>query len=94
MSIKWGKEELKDLEIDYSQPPMVFKSQIFSMTGVPIERQKIMVKGGMLKVCDAVFCTESDLMRNLQFHQPAGYRISIPELTKAYLCCTSNHKLP
>ncbi|KAK3283824.1 deubiquitinating enzyme [Cymbomonas tetramitiformis] len=49
IDIKWGKELLKDLEIDYSQPPEVFKMQIFSLTGVPVERQKIMVKGGMLK---------------------------------------------
>ena len=49
VSIKWGKQELNDLEIDTTQPPMVFKTQIFSMTGVPVERQKIMVKGGMLK---------------------------------------------
>mmetsp|Transcript_19100 Transcript_19100/g.41817 ORF Transcript_19100/g.41817 Transcript_19100/m.41817 type:complete len:482 (-) Transcript_19100:109-1554(-) len=49
VNIKWGKEELKDVEIDYSLPPVVFMTQIFSMTGVPIERQKIMVKGGMLK---------------------------------------------
>jgi hypothetical protein len=50
VNIKWGKEELKDLEIDYEMPPMVFMTQLFSLTGVPIERQKIMVKGGMLKV--------------------------------------------
>ena len=50
VNIKWGKEELKDLEIDFDQPVMIFKTQIFSITGVPIERQKIMVKGGMLKV--------------------------------------------
>jgi hypothetical protein len=49
VSIKWGKQELSDLEIDTTQPPMVFKTQIFSLTGVPVERQKIMVKGGMLK---------------------------------------------
>jgi hypothetical protein len=49
VSIKWGKQELNDLEIDTTQPPLVFKTQIFSMTGVPVERQKIMVKGGMLK---------------------------------------------
>lgn len=28
---------------------MVFKTQVFSLTGVAPDRQKIMVKGGMLK---------------------------------------------
>jgi len=49
VSVKWGKQEFKDIEIDFSQPAVLFKTQLFSMTGVPIERQKIMVKGGMLK---------------------------------------------
>lgn len=41
----------KDVEIDTEQPPAVFKMQLFSLTGVPPERQKIMgVKGGLLKV--------------------------------------------
>lgn len=38
------------MEIDTSQPPYVFKCQLYDLTGVPPERQKIMVKGGLLKV--------------------------------------------
>lgn len=50
VEVKWGKEVFKDVEIDTTQPPTVFKSQLFSLTGVPPERQKIMgVKGGLLK---------------------------------------------
>lgn len=50
VEVKWGKEVFKDVEIDLSEPPTVFKSQLFSLTGVPPERQKIMgVKGGLLK---------------------------------------------
>lgn len=50
VEVKWAKEVFKDVEIDLSQPPTVFKSQLFSLTGVPPERQKIMgVKGGLLK---------------------------------------------
>jgi len=37
------------VEIDTDQPPALFKMQLFSLTGVPPERQKIMVKGGTLK---------------------------------------------
>ncbi|GAQ83602.1 Ubiquitin-specific protease [Klebsormidium nitens] len=48
VSVKWQKEEFA-LEVDETQPPVVFKTQLFSLTGVPPERQKIMVKGGLLK---------------------------------------------
>jgi hypothetical protein len=50
VSVKWQKELFKDVEIDTSQPPYVFKCQLYDLTGVPPERQKIMVKGGLLKV--------------------------------------------
>lgn len=40
------------MEIDTTQPPYVFKCQLYDLTGVPPERQKIMVKGGLLKVKD------------------------------------------
>lgn len=48
VQVKWQKDTY-DVEIDRSQPPVVFKQQLFSLTGVPADRQKIMVKGGMLK---------------------------------------------
>eukprot|EP00899_Mesostigma_viride_P009296 jgi/Mesvir1/18368/Mv14256-RA.2 len=47
--VKWQKELFKDVEIDVSQPPLVFKTQLFTLTGVPPERQKIMVKGGLMQ---------------------------------------------
>lgn len=50
VEIKWQKNVYKDIEIDLSNPPAVFKMQLFSLTGVPPERQKIMgFKGGLLK---------------------------------------------
>eukprot|EP00128_Syssomonas_multiformis_P017684 Colp12_sorted_trinity150504_noHs@24170 len=48
VAVKWGKQKY-DVELDVSEPPLVFKSQLFALTGVPVERQKIMVKGGILK---------------------------------------------
>ena len=48
VQVKWQKDTY-DVEIDRSQPPLVFKQQLFSLTGVSADRQKIMVKGGMLK---------------------------------------------
>ena len=48
VSVKWGKEA-HNVDVDTSLPGLVFKNQLYSLTGVPPERQKIMVKGGMLK---------------------------------------------
>lgn len=49
VSVKWNKQKLDGIDIDVSEPPSVFKAQLFALTGVPPERQKIMVKGGTLK---------------------------------------------
>lgn len=45
VNIKWNKDVLKDIEVDPSLPPAVLKAQLFSLTNVPVERQKLMVKG-------------------------------------------------
>jgi hypothetical protein len=39
-----------DLELDTEKPPLAFKEAIYQLTGVPIDRMKVMVKGGVLKV--------------------------------------------
>lgn len=50
VDVKWQKESFNNVEVDLDQPPSVFKMQLFSLTGVPPERQKIIgFKGGLLK---------------------------------------------
>lgn len=49
VNVKWGKEAFNDVELDLDQPPLVFKSQLFALSAVPPDRQKIMIKGGLLK---------------------------------------------
>ncbi|KAI9088744.1 hypothetical protein DFS34DRAFT_421316 [Phlyctochytrium arcticum] len=49
VNVKWSGKKLDDIEVDTDQPGVVFKTQLYTITGVPPERQKIMVKGGMLK---------------------------------------------
>ncbi|TPX42103.1 hypothetical protein SeMB42_g01201 [Synchytrium endobioticum] len=49
VSVKWSGKKFDNVELDTSQPGVVFKTQLFSLTGVEPDRQKIMVKGGMLK---------------------------------------------
>ena len=54
--VKWGKNTY-EVELDTSDSVETFKAQLFALTSVPIERQKIMgVKGGTLKD-DAKFDT-------------------------------------
>lgn len=50
MNVKWGKEKFDAIELNTEEPPMVFKAQLFALSGVQPERQKVMVKGGTLKV--------------------------------------------
>lgn len=38
-----------DVTVDLSEPGIVFKNQLYSLTGVSPERQKLLVKGGQLK---------------------------------------------
>lgn len=37
------------LTLDASQPPRAFKETIYQSTGVPVDRMKVMIKGGTLK---------------------------------------------
>lgn len=49
VNVKWGKELFNDIEVNTTQPPIIFKSQLFTLSGVPPERQKVLIKGGQLK---------------------------------------------
>lgn len=46
--VKWGKESYQ-VEVNTDEPPEIFKGQLFTLTGVLPERQKVMVKGVTLK---------------------------------------------
>lgn len=50
VTVKWGKEKFEGVELNTDEPPMVFKAQLFALTGVQPARQKVMLKGGTLKV--------------------------------------------
>lgn len=47
--VKWGKEKFKDIECNTDETPMLFKAQLFALSGVQPERQKVMIKGATLK---------------------------------------------
>ena len=39
-----------DILLRTDAPPAAFRQAIYERTGVPVDRMKVMVKGGMLKV--------------------------------------------
>lgn len=47
--MKWGKETFPDVEVNTEDDPVVFKAQIFALTGVQPERQKVVCKGVTLR---------------------------------------------
>ncbi|XP_054743872.1 ubiquitin carboxyl-terminal hydrolase 14 [Anastrepha obliqua] len=49
VKVKWGRELFPDIEVNTDEEPMLFKAQLFALTGVQPERQKVMCKGGILK---------------------------------------------
>ena len=48
IKVKWGKEVFQDVEVNTDDEPMLFKAQLFALTGVQPERQKVMLKGAIL----------------------------------------------
>jgi len=50
VNVKWNKTTLNDIDLDTTQDVLTFKTQIYALTNVPVDRQKIMFKGKILKV--------------------------------------------
>lgn len=49
IKVKWGKELFPNVEVNTDEEPMLFKAQLFALTGVQPERQKVMLNGMILK---------------------------------------------
>jgi len=47
--VKWGKQTLSEVECDPSQDVMTFRAVLYALTNVPVDGQKIVVKGKVLK---------------------------------------------
>lgn len=50
VKIKHAGKIHEDLELNTDAPPTAFKQLVYERTGVPLDRMKVMVKGGVLKV--------------------------------------------
>lgn len=73
VNVKWGKEKFDGVELNTEEPPVVFKAQLFALTGVQPDRQKVMVKGGTLKVHG-----QQDLHPHVQMSNPGSGSFSRP----------------
>ncbi|XP_020622475.1 ubiquitin carboxyl-terminal hydrolase 14-like [Orbicella faveolata] len=49
VSVKWGREKFENVELDSDESPELFKAQLFALSGVAPERQKVMFKGSVVK---------------------------------------------
>lgn len=49
VKVKWGKETYSNVEVNTDDDPVLFKAQIFALTGVQPERQKVVCKGVTLR---------------------------------------------
>lgn len=49
VKVKWGRENFPDVNVNTDESPLVFKTQLFTLTGVQVHRQKVMCKGVALK---------------------------------------------
>ncbi|KAI8815403.1 hypothetical protein BJ742DRAFT_783447 [Cladochytrium replicatum] len=49
VTVKWSGKKFDNIQLDTDLPPEVFKAQLYTLTGVEPERQKLMGKGGMIK---------------------------------------------
>ena len=49
VSVKWGKQTFEDVELDVTQDVLTFKAQLYALSNVPVEKQKVMIAGKVLK---------------------------------------------
>ncbi|CAI8044987.1 Ubiquitin carboxyl-terminal hydrolase 14 [Geodia barretti] len=80
VNVKWGKKKYEKIEVDLAEPPAVFKSQLFSLTGVPPERQRLMI-GGLILGDEEWSNTKSKVKNNATFMM-MGSADSLPEAPK------------
>ena len=49
VNVKWGKQTFKEVELDTSEDATTFMTQLYALSNVPVDKQKIMVKGAKIK---------------------------------------------
>jgi len=49
VNVKWGKQTFQDVECDTTQDALTFKAILYGLSSVPVDKQKVMIKGKVLK---------------------------------------------
>ena len=49
VNVKWGKQTFKDVDCDTAGDALTFKAILYGLSNVPVEKQKVMIKGKVLK---------------------------------------------
>ena len=52
VNIKWGKQTFKDIDLDTGSDAETFKAILYGLSNVPVDKQKVMIKGKVLKDSD------------------------------------------
>ena len=52
VNVKWGKQTFKDVEVDTAEDPLTLKAILYGLSNVPVDKQKVMIKGKVLKDTD------------------------------------------
>uniref|UniRef100_A0A2I3GZ81 Ubiquitin carboxyl-terminal hydrolase n=1 Tax=Nomascus leucogenys TaxID=61853 RepID=A0A2I3GZ81_NOMLE len=81
ITVKWGKEKFEGVELNTDEPPMVFKAQLFALTGVQPARQKVMVKGGTLKGMTLLMMGSADALPE----EPSAKTVFVEDMTEEQL---------
>uniref|UniRef100_A0A8C5PZM6 Ubiquitin carboxyl-terminal hydrolase n=1 Tax=Leptobrachium leishanense TaxID=445787 RepID=A0A8C5PZM6_9ANUR len=74
-------EKFDNVELNTDEPPMVFKAQLFALSGVQPDRQKVMVKGGTLKGMSLLMMGSAEALPE----EPAVRPIFVEDMTEEQL---------
>ena len=47
--MKWGKQTFKDIDVNTAEDPLTLKAILYGLSNVPVDKQKVMIKGKVLK---------------------------------------------
>ncbi|KAL1129603.1 hypothetical protein AAG570_012548, partial [Ranatra chinensis] len=98
VKVKWGKEIYPDVEVNTDEDPILFKAQLYALTGVLPERQKVMIRGSTLKdsgwesvkIIDGVTILLMGSKEEDVPKEPAVRPIFVEDMTETELATASN----
>ena len=76
-TIKWSNQKFDDVEVDSAESAVTFKTQLWTLTGVPVERQKLMAKGAWKgETLVSAHCTHLVTSHHIPPHLATSHPIS------------------